>query len=189
MGAPGTARARARAELTREILAVARRQLATVGAGQLSLRAVARELEMVPSGLYRYFASRDDLLTALIIESYDAVGDRAERARAEAVENDHRGQWRAVCDSVRGWAVTYPQEFALIYGSPVPGYQAPADTVAPGGRVYLLLLDIVGASSHAGQLIPPRTEPPLRTTLAEDATALLSTFHVSGLPRPSCSEP
>jgi AcrR family transcriptional regulator len=182
MAAPGTARARARAELTREILEVARRQLATVGAGELSLRAVAREVEMVPSGLYRYFAGRDDLLTALIIESYDAVGDQAERALAGTSENDHRGRWRAVCHSVRGWAVTYPQEFALIYGSPVPGYQAPTDTVAPSGRVYMLLLGIVGEGFQAGQLTPPPTEPPLRTTLAEDATALLSTFDVSGLP-------
>lgn len=182
MGAPGTARARVRAELTREILEVARRQLATVGAAGLSIRAVARELEMVPSGLYRYFASRDDLLTALIIEAYEAVGEHTERALAETVDGDHRSRWRAACRSVRGWAVAHPQEFALIYGSPVPGYLAPADTVAPSGRVYLLLLGIVGESARAGDLTPPPTERPLSPALSQDAMALASTLDVSGLP-------
>src|ERR1700729_111876 len=69
-----TARERARAELTREIKEEARRQLAASGAGGLSLRAVARELGMVSSALYRYYPSRDDLLTALIIDAYDALG-------------------------------------------------------------------------------------------------------------------
>src|ERR1700757_238703 len=77
-----TARERARAELTREIKEEARRQLVTSGADGLSLRAVARELGMVSSALYRYFPSRDDLLTALIIDAYDAIGAAVEEAVA-----------------------------------------------------------------------------------------------------------
>ena len=79
-----TARERARAELTREIKEEARRQLVAAGAGGLSLRAVARELGMVSSALYRYYPSRDDLLTALIIDAYNALGEAAERAIARA---------------------------------------------------------------------------------------------------------
>src|SRR5580693_9145544 len=78
-----TARARARAEITGEIKEEARRQLAMTGA-QLSLRAVARALGMVSSALYRYFPSRDDLLTALIIDAYDALATAAESADAVA---------------------------------------------------------------------------------------------------------
>ena len=78
--APATARARARAELTNEIKATARRHLAEVGAPALSLRAVARELGMASSAVYRYFASRDELLTALIVDAFDAVGAAAEEA-------------------------------------------------------------------------------------------------------------
>ncbi len=81
--APRTARQRARAELTREIKEGARRQLAATGADGISLRAVARELGMVSSAVYRYFPSRDDLLTALIIDAYDAVGEAAEQAIAD----------------------------------------------------------------------------------------------------------
>ena len=83
MSAPGV-RARVRAELTREIAEVARRHLASDGAAALSLRAVARELGMASSAVYRYFPSRDDLLTALIVDAYDAMGEAAEVADAAA---------------------------------------------------------------------------------------------------------
>jgi AcrR family transcriptional regulator len=135
MNASQTARQRARAELTREIKQEARRQLGAAGAQQLSLRAVARQLGMVSSALYRYFPSRDDLLTALIIDAYDALGASAEEAFGQAPGPDARSRWRAVCRAVRSWAIGHPHEYALIYGSPVPGYRAPQETVAPAARV------------------------------------------------------
>ena len=91
--APATARARARAELTAEIKATARRQLAEVGAPALSLRAVARELGMASSAVYRYFESRDALLTALIVDAFDAVGQTAEAA-IEGLAGDVPARWR-----------------------------------------------------------------------------------------------
>src|SRR5262244_3234056 len=135
MNAGRTARERVRAELIREITEIARRQLATDGAAGLSLRAVARELGMVSSAIYRYFPSRDELLTALIIEAYDALGGAAEAASARPPPADVRGRWRAACHAVRDWALAHPHEYALIYGSPVPGYQAPQATIAPAIRV------------------------------------------------------
>src|SRR5215467_13783584 len=126
-----TARQRARAELTREIKEAARRQLAETGAPQLSLRAVARELGMVSSALYRYFPSRDDLLTALIIDGYEALGAAVEEAEAACVPSDLAGRYRATCRAVRAWALVHPHEYALLYGSPVPGYRAPEETIGP----------------------------------------------------------
>ena len=139
MNASLTARERARAELTREIKEEARRQVAAEGAQRLSLRAVARELGMVSSAVYRYFPSRDSLLTALIIDAYDALGAAVESADAGQPRSDLRGRWRAICHSVRDWAVARPHEYALIYGSPVPGYRAPQDTIAPASRAGLML--------------------------------------------------
>jgi AcrR family transcriptional regulator len=138
-GAAQTARERAREEITREIKEEARRQLAAEGAQRLSLRAVARELGMVSSALYRYFPSRDDLLTALIIDAYDALGASAETAVATRPPADPRGRWRACCHAIRDWAIAHPHEYALIYGSPVPGYQAPEETIAPAARVAALI--------------------------------------------------
>jgi len=124
--APRTARERARAELTREIKEGARRQLAATGADGISLRAVARELGMASSALYRYFPSRDDLLTALIIDAYDAIGEAAEQAIADEKPEESwgRDRWLAACHAIRRWALAHPHEYALIYGSPVPGYRA-----------------------------------------------------------------
>jgi AcrR family transcriptional regulator len=135
VNASRTARERVRAELTREITEVARGQLATEGAGGLSLRAVARDMGMVSSAIYRYFPSRDDLLTALIIDAYDALATAAQAADAVAAARPGataRDRWRACCHAIRGWALAHPHEYSLIYGSPVPGYHGPASAVLPG---------------------------------------------------------
>jgi AcrR family transcriptional regulator len=151
-----TARDRARAELTAEITDAARRQLGEVGAAALSLRAVARELGMASSALYRYFPSRDDLLTRLIIDGYDALGAAAEPS--DDPEAPARVRWLAVCRAVRTWALAHPHEYALLYGSPVPGYRAPADTVAAAGRVGVVLGRILGDAARRGELLPATGE-------------------------------
>lgn len=164
-----------RAELTREITDIARRQLATDGAGGLSLRAVAREMGMVSSAIYRYFPSRDDLLTALIIDGYNALGQAVEQAEAACPRTAHLGRWLAAGHAVRDWAVAHPHEYALLYGSPVPGYQAPQDTVAARLRDVTVLGAIVTDAWDAGELHPPATpEPPAEVAAdAENIRALM----------------
>jgi AcrR family transcriptional regulator len=147
--AAGT-RARIRAALTREIVGAARRHLATDGAAGLSLRAVARELGMASSAVYRYFPSRDDLLTTLIVEAYDALGAAAEEAEAAVPRAALRARLQGVCGAVRRWALAHPHEYALVYGSPVPGYAAPTTTVGPAARVGTLLGRIVVDGLTAG---------------------------------------
>ncbi|WP_433474535.1 TetR/AcrR family transcriptional regulator [Spirillospora sp. CA-142024] len=176
MSAGRTARERVRAELTREITEIARRQLATEGAAGLSLRAVAREMGMVSSAIYRYFPSRDDLLTALIIDGYNAVGEAVERADAKAGNDDHAGRWLAVCGAVRAWALAHPHEYALLYGTPVPGYEAPQDTVPAALRDRIVLARIVAEAHAAGALDPAGPCPPTPPSIAGDmarARALL----------------
>src|SRR5262249_39281787 len=141
MTATKTARERARAELTQEIKDEARRQLAEVGAQGLSLRAVARELGMVSSALYRYFPSRDRLLTELITDAYAAIGAAGEKADPDP--GDPRERWSAVWHATRAWAKAHPHEYALIYGSPIPGYQAPQDTIAPAARVAQAMVKVL----------------------------------------------
>ena len=152
--APRTARERARADITTEITTVARRQLAEHGAAALSLRAVARDLGMVSSAVYRYFASRDELLTALIIEAYDALGEAAEQAARESRRRAARHRWLAVAAAIRSWALANPHEYALVYGSPVPGYAAPEGTTASGTRASFALLSVVRDASAHRELAP-----------------------------------
>ncbi|GHE45905.1 TetR family transcriptional regulator [Streptosporangium violaceochromogenes] len=169
MSSPRTARERVRAELTREITDLARARLATDGAAGLSLRAVAREMGMASSAIYRYFPSRDDLLTALIIDGYNAVGEVVEKADAARPREDHTGRWLAVCHAVRDWALAHPHEYALLYGSPVPGYRAPADTVAAAVRDTVVYGRIVSDAHRAGALSPPEPGPPPPPSFGEDA--------------------
>ncbi len=167
-GAPMTARARARAELVEEIKAVARRPLAEGGASELSLRAVARELGMVSSAVYRYFASRDELLTALLVDGYAALGVAAEAAAADR-RGGFEARWVRVVMAIRAWAVAHPHEYALLYGSPVPGYQAPGDTIPAAARIPVAALGVVADAVAAGEVDLTRTGPisrPLRADLA-----------------------
>ncbi|MEU6645168.1 TetR/AcrR family transcriptional regulator [Saccharomonospora sp. NPDC046836] len=160
-----TARERARAELTAAIKDEARRQLGLRGADGLSLRAVARELGMVSSALYRYFPSRDDLLTALIIDAYNAVGAAVETAAERGSTPGER--WRIACAALRTWAREHPHEYALIYGSPVPGYRAPQDTVTPASRVPTAFLGIVHDAWQAGTIEQAGPAPELTPRLRE----------------------
>ncbi|HYQ64437.1 TetR/AcrR family transcriptional regulator [Actinophytocola sp.] len=178
----GSIRARVRAELVEEIKVVARRQLAADGAN-LSLRAIARELGMVSSAIYRYYASRDDLLTALILDAYNSLGEAAEQADAMRQTNatqqtdavhrpsDYRARWLSVARSIRDWAVASPHEYALIYGSPVPGYVAPQDTVLPSIRPVVVLGGILDEAYKAGCLPKdfPQPRKKLRPLLAQVA--------------------
>ena len=180
--APRGARARARAELTEQIKQVARRQLADTGSAGLSLRAVARELGMVSSAIYRYFPSREELLTALIIDAYTAVGERAAAAEAGVRRPDLAGRWLATCRAARGWALEHPHEYALIFGSPVPGYQAPTDTIDPAARIPLLLLAILADAAAAGrgpsghEPIPRAVHPDLKRLREQVAPGLTDRY-------------
>ena len=182
MSTPRTARAIARAELTRAILERAGAQLAEVGPAALSVRQVARELEMASSAVYRYFPSRDALLTALIIEGYDDLGDAVEVADAAVRRRDRFDlRWRAVTRAVRDWARKEPHRYALLYGSPVPGYAAPDDTVPAATRVTFVLLAIVRDAEQAGR--KPRDPRPV-SRAEHAALATVRTFLEPGLSDP-----
>lgn len=153
----------ARIQTLRAISDEARRQLAEVGAAGLSLRAIARELGMVSSGIYRYVASRDELLTRLIVDAYGDLADAVESAVADSGSGDAAESWAVRCRSVRRWALERPHEWALLYGSPVPGYAAPEQTIDPAGRFYSALAGaLVGGdppvSDTADRILRPDAE-------------------------------
>jgi AcrR family transcriptional regulator len=162
----------------REIKEAARRRLAADGA-HLSLRAVARDLGIVASALYRYFPSRDALLTALITDAYDALGTAVTDAEAAAPRDDPRARWLAACEATRAWALAHPAEYGLLYGTPVPGYAAPPETTTAAARVVLRLVDVVAdAADRLTPAVPPSPLPgPLRADLRR-----LVTQHPGDLP-------
>ncbi|MGB3769806.1 MAG: TetR-like C-terminal domain-containing protein [Rhodococcus sp. (in: high G+C Gram-positive bacteria)] len=161
-----TARENARTETTADIVSAGRRHLADVGPAALSLRAVAREIGVVSSAVYRYVASRDDLLTLLIVQCYDELGAALENADPQT---SPRERWMEVCREIRRWAERHPHEYALLYGSPVPGYVAPTLTIEPATRPTLVLIRIVaeGNKDRAAGSSPESTYTPARTAITE----------------------
>ena len=156
----GGVRARHRAAVEADIVEIGRRHLARDGAAALSLRAIARDLGVVSSALYRYVANRDDLLTLLIVAAYTSLAEEVERAHDEVDPDDLTGRWRAIARALRLWALARPHEYALLYGSPVPDYAAPAErTTEPGTRVLALVLRLLDDAARSGRLATTVADP------------------------------
>jgi AcrR family transcriptional regulator len=111
-----------------EIKDLAWKQLAEVGAPALSLRAIANDMGVTSSALYRYFASRDDLLRALVVDGFSSLADALEAAEAE-LDGDvgSNESWLHLASAQRRWALDHPTEYALVFGTPVPGLDTGSD--------------------------------------------------------------
>ncbi|SEC60303.1 regulatory protein, tetR family [Nocardioides exalbidus] len=158
-----TPRARAREQTMRDIVRIGRVHLATDGAAALSLRAVARDLGIVSSAVYRYVASRDELLTLLVVDGYDELGDAVDAALASVDPADFAGRMTAIGRAVRAWGLAEPATYALLFGSPVPGYEAPAEqTTGPGVRVVGRLVEVWEDAWQAGAIAVAVDEGPLK---------------------------
>ncbi len=176
-------RQRQRAETLARLKQVARTHLAEHGAAALSLRAIARDLGVVSSAVYRYVASRDELLTLLIVDAYDSLGAAAEHAASQVAGRSPAERWTAIAHAIRAWALANPHEYALVYGSPVPGYAAPEDTIAPAGRVVNALLRPVADAHAAVPLAEPavplhRGDGELAPTLRAELVAIAAQLDV-----------
>lgn len=128
------------------ILRLGNEQLAQVGAAALSVREIARGLGVASSAIYRHVADRDALLTLLIVDAYEDLAAAALAARDGAASDDSAARLSALARAMRRWATTNPARWALAYGSPVPGYAAPAEqTTPPGTRVMAAFVGLLAA--------------------------------------------
>jgi AcrR family transcriptional regulator len=134
-----SSRERYRAQVRAEIKQHAWEQIAEAGVPALSLNAIAKKLGMSGPALYRYFANRDDLVTALIRDAYRSVADTVRAAY------DGGADLAGLAHVIRDWAREDPQRYFLIYGTPVPGYHAPDDTTAISHEVMAVLIEACGA--------------------------------------------
>src|SRR5258708_2615886 len=156
-----TRRPRQRAATISEIKALARRQVAEEGPGGLSLRAIARQMGTASSALYRYFPSQSDLVTVLCVEAYDSLAGALTAARDAQPPGDHARQWVALSQAYRQWSLDHPSDFALIFGTPLPGYHAPQEvTAAAAGRSIRIAADVYFAAVQAGEADPGRAQVP-----------------------------
>lgn len=168
MERPRRTHAEARAAMREGILRLGNEQLAQVGAASLSVREIARGLGVASSAIYRHVASRDELLTLLLVDAYE---DLAAAALSEVVEASPAARLASIARGMRGWAVAHPERWALIYGSPVPGYAAPSElTMEPGTRVMAAFLEVL--STGAVEPLPPAVSNELAAELAAGGSEL-----------------
>lgn len=140
-------------DLQTAIKETAWKQIAEYGAPTLSLRAIARELGITAPAIYNYFADRDALVTALIIDAYISFGDSQLAARDTLPKEDVNGRMKAIGMAYRDWAHTYPQRYQLIFGTPIPGYEAPLMEVLPSAaRSLTALVSVVEQLRTSGKL-------------------------------------
>jgi AcrR family transcriptional regulator len=180
-----TPRARARAQMISDILNVAQRQLATTGPAELSLRAIARELGMVSSAIYRYMPSKTELLTHLLIAGFNDLGEVAEKTARNSAKLAPAERWVQVTKSIREWALIQPQRWALLFGSPIPGYAAPIATVDPATRLPRVLFTLV-LESAATPPEKPRDYPwpstdillPIKNQIPPDSLNDVDLIHI-----------
>ncbi|MDN5821507.1 MAG: TetR/AcrR family transcriptional regulator [Brachybacterium sp.] len=147
-------RALVRARTMEQIIELGNAQLVEQGATGLSVRGIARGLGMVSSAIYRYVGSRDELLTLLISDAYADLADTVDAAVATAeagTGGDPRARFLALGDAMCAWAITHPERWTLLYGTPVRDYSAPADTTnADGTRVMQVVLRIAADAAEQG---------------------------------------
>ncbi len=139
-----------------EIKSVAWRHIAESGPAALSLRAIARDMGMSAPALYRYYESRDALVTALIIEAFTSFGTALSQARDTRPADDHAGRFRAIGRAYRDWAAANPSRFLLIFGTPAPGYSCTPDPAFAPLQSFFVLSGVLDAAYYAGALqLPP----------------------------------
>ncbi|MDQ1667176.1 MAG: hypothetical protein QOH75_3207 [Actinomycetota bacterium] len=150
-------RERARAATIEEIKSIALELIREQGTTDVKFADIARAMEMTPPALYRYFADRDELFTALITDAYDDLGRVVGHAREAVADTDFAGRWVAVASAYREWARREPQQFSLIFGAPVPGYAAPDEgpTTEAARRAMSQLSELFVAAAVRGKLRKP----------------------------------
>ncbi|NJK81188.1 MAG: TetR/AcrR family transcriptional regulator [Chloroflexaceae bacterium] len=145
-----------------EIKTTARQLMAEEGTAAISIRAIARRMGITAPGLYRYYKNRDAIITALIVDAYTALGDALDTVLQSFPAGQYAHQFIAVAEEYRRWALAHPVDYALIFGNPIPGYQAPPEVTSPAAQRALSPFGaIVQAAWEAGELHPRLPDAPI----------------------------
>jgi len=164
-------RDRRRLETREEIKDTARALLAEQGAAGLSLRAIAKRMGMTAPGLYHYFGSINDLITALILDAFTQLAEAVEKADADVSSRGGAERLAAVAHAWRRWALDHPVDFQLLYGNPIPTYEQPTDATYPAARrSFLVTATIFAQALERGEIDLPeeyrRLPPEVERSLA-----------------------
>ena len=154
---PPTMRERYRAQVRGEVKQEALRQLAQSGPAGLSVSAIGKQLGMSGPALYRYFANRDELLTALVIDAYHDLAAALDAAAARQAAAGPDARFEALARAYRSWALAQPHRYRLLFGPPLPGYDAHAQSIVTASQeVMSPLLSVLRELGGRTAPVPPR---------------------------------
>jgi AcrR family transcriptional regulator len=167
---PPTMRERYRAQVRDEVKQAALRQLAESGPAGLSISAIGKQLGVSGPALYRYFASRDELLTELVIDAYHDLAHALTDAARHAPGLHPRARLEDIARAYRSWALAQPHRYRLLFGPPLPGYNAHAQRLVEAAQASMNVL--LGVLRELGD----RTGNPPAEPLASQLLALARTY-------------
>ena len=162
-------RERYRVQVRTEVKQAALRQLAESGPAGLSVSAIGKELGVSGPALYRYFASRDELLTELVIDAYNDLAGALSAAISRAPGPEPRARVEAMARGYRSWALAEPHRYRLRVGPPLPGYDAHAQRLVAASEAAMNLL--LGILRELGNRTPAPPSQPLASQLTAWAHA------------------
>ena len=163
------------------------KQISEFGAPALNLRAIARNLGITAPSIYNYFPSRDDLVTTLIVDAYNSLAEAQEAALESSSADSLSTQLFSLGIAYRNWAVTYPQRYQLIFGTPIPNYRAPDDVTVPAAtRALVPLIKVIEDLNRANALrterltvMSPKLESMLRSWQKVEGGSDLETLYLA----------
>lgn len=167
-----TRREKRRTATLDDIKSTAWKQVAEQGAASLSLRAIAREMEITAPALYRYYKDRDALVTALLIDAFNSFSNALEAACDARTVDDHVGRFRAIGKAYFDWAMSDPQKYLFLFGTPIPGYQFAEELGPSAQRSFLILQGVIGDAYVAGKITGELTSLRMPTGLKSQYEAL-----------------
>jgi AcrR family transcriptional regulator len=167
-------------EMQSSIKSIARQQMAEGGTASISLRGIATALQVTAPALYRYYPTRDDLITALIVDAFNALADALENAEQAHTPMPVQVQLMAVLKAYRQWALEHPTDFQLIYGNPIPGYAAPKEVTVPAvSRTFIPLMRPLVIALNSGIFTP---QPPFTDVPPQNAVHIQALIERGGYP-------
>lgn len=163
-----------------EIKQVAWVQMAEGGANGISLRGIAAQLGMAAPSLYNYYKNRDDLITALIVDAYTALGNATNAASESLPQVQYGNRFLAVSLAFRQWGVQHREQFILVYGTPIPGYHAPAEITTPSSaRATYPFIAILEQAWRDGKLHIPAEYASLDTPIHQNLSQTFQKWDVT----------
>lgn len=166
------------ADMQTAIKSTAWKLIAQDGAPALSLRAIARELKITAPAIYNYYPRRDDLVTALIVDAFTSLGDAQFVSAEQNSPAGHTSRLVTLGLAYRQWAITYPERYQLIFGTPIAGYEAPGEITTPAAaRALSVIMGVLAEAFAAGEMLSSASPP-----LPEALRSMLTAWQIDRVP-------